>query len=260
MPPIRRLLAVTALGLSVASQVGCNSVPRYQLNQAQARARQLYDPTRSLTAERQQLLAQMADRDQQLAGLAANGESMRARLENMQGERNRLASMRTSPLSDQASRDFEDLARRFPGFEFDPQTGVSKIREDILFNSGSDEIRAEAERLLTEFARILNNGESSQLNVLVVGHTDDTRVAKAATRAKHPDNWYLSAHRAITVTHALTKSGVKPNRMGVAGYGPHQPRVPSKSDAARKQNRRVEIFVLAPGASMTGWDPTSTIR
>ena len=48
--------------------------------------------------------------------------------------------------------------------------------------------------------------------------------------------------------------------MGVAGYGPHQPRVPSKSDAARKQNRRVEIFVLAPGASMTGWDPTSTIR
>ncbi len=260
MPAAVRALILAALGFCLLPQTGCNSVPRYQLNQAQARARQLYDQNRSLLAERQQLMAQMTDRDQQLAEMAANGENMRARLENLMGERNRFAKMRSSPLTDEASRNFEDLARRFPGFEFDPQTGVSKIREDLLFASGSDELSPKAKQLLNEFAKILNAGDSSQLNILVVGHTDDTRVAKANTRAKHPDNWYLSAHRAITVTHALTGSGVKPNRMGVAGYGPHQPRVAAKSENARSQNRRVEIFVLAPGASMAGWDPQSTVR
>jgi chemotaxis protein MotB len=260
MPSSLRVPCLVALAVCCLPLAGCNSVPRYQLNQAQARARQLYDQNRSLMAERQQLMALMGEKDSQLAEMTANGETMRARLENLMGERNKLVSMKSSPLSDEASRNFEDLARRFPGFEFDPQTGVSKIREDLLFASGSDELSPKAQQLLKEFARILNAGESSQLNVLVVGHTDDTRVAKANTKSKHPDNWYLSAHRAISVTHALTGSGVSATRMGVAGYGPHQPRVPSKSDAARKQNRRVEIFVLAPGASMTGWDPTSTIR
>lgn len=260
MPSAARALLFAAFGVLSLTQTGCNSVPRYQLNQAQARARQLYDQNRALAAEKQQLLAQMSQKDQQLAELARNGENMQARLGNLMNERNRLASMRSSPLSDQASRDFEELAKRFPGFEFDPQTGVSKIREDLLFASGSDELSPKAEQLLAEFSKILNAGDSSQLNVLVVGHTDDTKVAKASTRAKHPDNWYLSAHRAITVTHSLSKNGVKPNRMGVAGYGPHQPRVASKSESARKQNRRVEIFVLAPGASMAGWDPNSAVR
>lgn len=260
MPALLRALSVVALGLCCLPQTGCNSVPRYQLTQAQARARQLYDQNRSLLAERQQLLAQMSEKDQELASLAANGESLRSRYENLAAERGKLLQVRTSPLSDDASRGFEDLSRRFPGFEFDPNTGISKIREDLLFSSGSDELSPKAQTLLREFSKILNAGDSSQLNVLVVGHTDDTRVAKASTKQKHPDNWYLSAHRAITVTHALTGNGVKPSRLGVAGYGPHQPRVASKTPAARSQNRRVEIFVLAPGASLAGWDAGSSVR
>jgi chemotaxis protein MotB len=43
--------------------------------------------------------------------------------------------------------------------------------------------------------------------------------------------------------------------MGAAGYADNQPVVPNTDEKARSQNRRVEIFVLAPEAAIAGWDP-----
>lgn len=249
-----RILLTGGLGLVALAQAGCNMVPRYQLQQAQYRTRQLYDQNRALAAERNGLLAQIQTLQQQIAGLNARDETLQARINNLLAERNHLTGAR-NPLSDSTNRQFADLASKYPGFEFDPQTGVSKFQNDILFESGSDELRRDAEPLLAEFAKILNNGDAAELNVLVAGHTDDRPVKKASTMSKHPDNWYLSAHRSINVVHALSKYGIKPSRLGAAGYGPYQPRVAQKSDDARRQNRRVEIFVLAPGASTAGWDP-----
>src|SRR5262249_26300213 len=117
-------------------------------------------------------------------------ETVEGRINNVLGERNHLAGNR-NPLSDSTNRQFADLAKRYPGFEFDPQTGVSKFQNDILFESGSDELRADAEPLLSEFARILNNGDASELNILVAGHTDDRPVKKASRGARHPENWNL---------------------------------------------------------------------
>ncbi len=246
-----RVLLAGAFGLLTLSQTACNMVPRSQLAQAQNRTRQLSEQNRALLAQQQAL-------NQQLAGLNASKETLQSRLDNLLAERNQLGAAR-NPLSDATNRQFADLEKRYPGFEFDPQTGVSKFSNDILFESGSDELRADAAPLLSEFARILNSGEASQLNVLVAGHTDDQPVKKASTRSRHPDNWYLSAHRSINVVHELHKHGIKNNRMGVAGYAEYQPRVARTSNDARRQNRRVEIFVLAPGASTAGWDP-GTIR
>ncbi len=249
-----RILLIGGMSLVALTQTACNMVPRYQLQQAQYRTRQLYEQNRVLAGERNGLLAQIQTLQQQIAGLNARDETLQARINNLLAERNHLTGTR-NPLSDSTNRQFADLAQKYPGFEFDPQTGVSKFQNDILFESGSDELRRDAEPLLADFARILNNGDASELNVLVAGHTDDRPVKKASTAARHPDNWYLSAHRSITVVHALNKFGIKQNRLGAAGYGPYQPRVADKSEEARRQNRRVEIFVLAPGASTAGWDP-----
>jgi chemotaxis protein MotB len=251
---VLRVLLMGGLGLAVFTQTACNMVPRYALQQAQYRTRQLYEQNRALAQERNGLLAQIQTLQQQIAGLNARDETLQARLNNLLAERNHLTGNR-NPLSDSTNRQFADLAQRYPGFEFDPQTGVSKFQNDILFASGSDELRPEAEPLLAEFARILNNGEAAELNILVAGHTDDVPVKKASTAARHPDNWYLSAHRSINVVHALAKNGIKQNRLGAAGYSMYQPRIAQKTDEARRQNRRVEIFVLAPGASTAGWDP-----
>jgi chemotaxis protein MotB len=256
-----RLILLGALGLVAVGQTGCNLVPRGHLANAQNRTRQLYDQNRSIAMDRQSLLAQNQKLQQQLASEQALRDSWQQRYDNLAAERNRLTGLKnTNPLSDSANQQFADLAKRYPGFEFDPQTGVSKFQNDILFDTGSDELRPEAKELLAEFARILNEGEASQLNVLVVGHTDDRPVSKPDTKKRHPDNWYLSSHRAISVVHTLKSAGIKESRMGATGYGPHQPRIAQVSDDARRQNRRVEIFVLAPNASMAGWEPGTSRR
>lgn len=254
-----RCLVLGSLGLVASLQAGCNMVPRYHLQQAQYRARQLSDQNRALVAERNSLLAQIQNFQQQIAGLNARDETLQRRLENLLAERNHLTGMR-NPLSESANRQFADLEKKYPGFEFDPETGVCKLPNDILFDTGKDDLRGEAEQLLGDVARILNSGDAVQLNILVAGHTDDRPVKHASTKARHPDNWYLSAHRSIAVVHALEKNGIRSSRMGVTGYSSYQPRVAQKSEDARRQNRRVEIFILAPGAATAGWDPGTVSR
>src|SRR5690606_13117755 len=95
------------------------------------------------------------------------------------------------------------LAAKYPEFEFDPVAGVAKFNGSLLFATGSDALRPEAHRLLQDFSQIMNDAVARNFNVLVVGHTDDVRIAKEATRAKHPTNWDLSAHRATAVVRQL---------------------------------------------------------
>jgi chemotaxis protein MotB len=83
-----------------------------------------------------------------------------------------------------------------------------------------------------------------------VGHTDDTPIKKANTKARHDTNWELSLHRGAQVVHALSKHGLQEARMGAAGYSMYQPVVANSSDANKQKNRRVEIFVLAPDATV----------
>src|SRR3712207_6933501 len=55
------------------------------------------------------------------------------------------------------------------------------------------------------------------LPILVVGHTDDQPVSNPNTiKAGHRDNWYLSAHRAISVGQRLMQVGVNRQRVQVA--------------------------------------------
>ncbi|MBX3436911.1 MAG: OmpA family protein, partial [Planctomycetaceae bacterium] len=160
-----------------------------------------------------------------------------------------------SPLSRDATRRFEELARKYPEFEFDPYTGVSKFTGDLLFATGSSDIRPEAHPVLAEFARILNDGDARQFNILVVGHTDDRPIVKASTKSKHANNWELSAHRATAVVDSLSKQGLSEHRMGVAGYSKFQPVAMNSDDSSRQRNRRVEIFILAPDAKIaSNWD------
>src|SRR5207302_8742976 len=124
-----RVVLMGGLGLAAFSQTACNMVPRYQLQQAQNRTRQLYEQNRALAGERNGLLAQIQALQQQIAGLNARDETLQARINNLLAERNHLSGTR-NPLSDATNRQFADLAQKYPGFEFDPQTGVSKFQND----------------------------------------------------------------------------------------------------------------------------------
>lgn len=265
-----RVLVVAAAGLMVCMHSGCNMVSRRTLAQSQLRSQQLYGQNKMLavqTGETQQsmqgLLSEKQQLEQQNASLKSNLDVANKRLNNLASEReelqkrytNLLTSTRSgpSPLTDDATRRFEDLAKKYPEFQFDPQTGVSKIDSDILFDSGSAQLAPRAQELLRKFAEIINRNDVKKLNVLVVGHTDDRPIAKQSTAQAHPTNWHLSTHRAISVVQLLEKSGVDGPRMGATGYGPYQPVAPNTTDENRRQNRRVEIFVLAPDSVVAEW-------
>lgn len=277
MPLLVRMISIAAVASLTFSLTGCKSASWDQMRQSQIRSRQLYAQNKSLMAERDQSQAMaqtLANEREQLAQRAAQLEQelsvAERRLQNYANESSELrqryvslldqAKSQTNPLSQSTTQRFEELARKYPGFEFDPQTGVSKFHSDILFSSGSDVIASQGTELLREFADIMNSGDAGKFNILIVGHTDDQRIAKAATRQKHPTNWHLSTNRANSVALTLSKAGLKENRMGVAGYSMYQPVAPNKDSKGRAQNRRVEIFVLAPDAAVAGWDTDNSLN
>jgi len=54
----------------------------------------------------------------------------------------------------------------------------------------------------------------------------------------------------------LRKAGIPDDRMGIAGFGQHQPISPNDTAESRQKNRRVEIFVVGPDTPVVGWSET----
>ena len=270
-----RVCLSTGIVMSLIVAIGCRSAPpRNALQQSQLRAQQLYQQNKMLAMERNgmgstaaQLAADKAALEQQYLAAKQNLDAANARLGNLASTNNELEDrMRTllvgnkpgnNPMSDDTNRRLEEMRKKYKDFDFDPQTGVSKFSNDLLFSSGSDEVQPRAKQILDEFAQIMNQGDSRSLKVLVSGHTDDKPVSRKSTADKHHDNMGLSANRALSVMRALRKSGINENRMGISGYGPHQPVEPNTTEQTRQKNRRVEIYVLAPDTPVANaWDPS----
>lgn len=275
---LRRTRVCMLTGLLAAAfmtMVGCqNGAPRRMtLQQSQLRAQQLYQQNKALAMERNglgatasQLAADKAALEQQYLAAKQNLDAANARLDNLASSNSALEDkMRTlltsskpgnNPLSPDSNRRLEELRRKYKDFDFDPQTGVSKFSTDLLFASGSDEVQPKAKQVLEEFAQIMTQGDARNLKVLVSGHTDDKAVSHRTTAERHRDNMGLSAHRALSVMRALRGAGISEGRMGVSGYGQHQPVEANANDGSRQKNRRVEIYVLAPDTPVANaWDP-----
>jgi chemotaxis protein MotB len=142
----------------------------------------------------------------------------------------------------------EDFAKDKEMVEYDSGRGVVKFKSDLLFEIGSDIVAPAAGEVVKSLCQILNSEQGKKFDIIIAGHTDDIRIGKPETRAKHPTNWHLSAHRAISVLDIMSNSGVSPERMSVRGFGefrPIAPNMPNKKGNA--QNRRVEIYIVPQG-------------
>ena len=93
--------------------------------------------------------------------------------------------------------------------------------------SGSDQVKPEAASALDALAKICSTQDAQAYQVLIVGHTDDMRISRPETRAKHPTNWHLSVHRAIAVMNIL-KKGMPAHRLAVMGFGEFRPLAPNQ--------------------------------
>jgi chemotaxis protein MotB len=142
----------------------------------------------------------------------------------------------------------EDFAEGKEMVTYDSSRGIVKFKSDLLFERGSDKVTPAAGEAVRSLCRILNSEQGKNFDVIIAGHTDDLRISRPATREKHPTNWHLSAHRAISVLNIMAGSNVASERMSVRGFGEFQPIVPNKPNKkGNPQNRRVEIYIVPKG-------------
>jgi chemotaxis protein MotB len=195
--------------------------------------------------------ADMSARDATIAALEADIEAKKALIAKMQEQLLRGGT----PLPPEMNMLLQDFAKNSDLVTFDPETGSLKFKSDLLFNAGSDEVQADKVPAIKALAAIMNSEEGKQFDMVIVGHTDDLPIKRAATLQKHPTNWHLSTHRAISVEELLNQNGIAPQRLAVKGYGEFRPLEPNKPNKkGNPVNRRVEIFII-PGANVA--NPTS---
>jgi chemotaxis protein MotB len=142
----------------------------------------------------------------------------------------------------------EEWAKGSDLVTFDANRGIVKFKSDLLFEKGSDEVAPTATESVKSLCRILNTEQAKEFDIIVAGHTDDLPILKPDTKAKHPTNWYLSAHRAITVLDVMTANGIVSERVSVRGFGEFRPVIPNEAGKkGNPQNRRVEIYIVPKG-------------
>jgi chemotaxis protein MotB len=254
-----RIALLTSGAVFLTSLAGCQVVPKTQLDAAEAHNRMLQEQKNSLLAENENLKThsrrledQVKQAEEELAALDEQVDG---------GPRGVASAVRLqSDMPASLSKRFAQLSSRHEGMEFDAQTGASKLDTDVLFDSGKAEIRADAHPLLDEFADLLKSPEARALRVMVVGHTDNRRIAKRETRERYPDNWHLASARALAVAEYLQSRGVREDQLGMTAFGKHQPIASNHTDAERQLNRRVEIFVTGPNTPIVGWTEGKTDR
>jgi flagellar motor protein MotB len=110
----------------------------------------------------------------------------------------------------------------------------------VLFSLNSDQLQPEGRQLLNSLVPPLRAYLTSRNELLMVsGFTDDRSIREG--NSQFSDNWELSAQRALTVTRTLIDEGMPPSMVFAAAFGAEQPIAPNTDDAARAQNRRVEM-------------------
>lgn len=114
------------------------------------------------------------------------------------------------------------------------------FKDGILFDSGKAELKTDALQALTMVANELLKYPENDIKI--EGHTDNRPI----NTPRFPNNWYLSAARAISVaTYFMETKNFPPTRISTEGYGEFRPKVSNDTPENRSINRRVEIKILS---------------
>lgn len=119
---------------------------------------------------------------------------------------------------------------------------VIRFMDNVLFDSGSAEIKPESLEILKSVAEMLNREEFSKRQIKVEGHTDSDPILRSA---KFPTNWELSSARATNVLRYLVEvENIEGNRISSSGYSYYRPILPNDTPENKAKNRRVDIVIL----------------
>lgn len=109
----------------------------------------------------------------------------------------------------------------------------SIILENVLFETGKSDLRAEARFELDQLAEFLNKNPA--ISIRLTGHTDNV--------GKSEDNLALSKNRAEAVREYLINRGTDPGRIEAEGKGDTEPIASNEDAEGRQKNRRTEMTI-----------------
>ena len=208
--------------------------------------------------------------------LAKERDQLAAERDRLAAERDSLGRVTADLLNDHQVRSDmletvrSELRGRQVEVSLDPEAGVLRLPEELLFDSAEAVFRPEGRRVLRELAAVLartlpcytraatvqqadcpSDPQALLEAVLVEGHTDDVPIRTAA----FADNWDLASTRAINTYKALLafqpSLGDLQNHsgqelLGVSGYEAHRPVSLEPTAAGRRLNRRIDLrFLIA---------------
>ena len=141
-------------------------------------------------------------------------------------------------LWDDKRKDLNFLEKRF--------VQIFSINTELLYEPGETELSSEGIEVLDKVVPVLKDLEYP---VLLAGHTSLVRDEFGAGWQALKDDviinptWRLSLDRALNVYRYIMEQGVDPEMVRLEAFGEFQPRYGTRTEANRRQNRRVEIVL-----------------
>jgi len=186
---------------------------------------------------------QLAALEDALAASETRDRESQARIADLGNRLNVALAQRVQELARYRS-DFFGRLRQILGNRPDIRTVGDRFvfQSELFFAPSQAVVRPEGQGELDRIASLLQELERQippdiPWVLRVDGHTD----VRPIRTAQFPDNWALSASRAIAVVQYLMSKGVPPQRLVAAGFAEFQPLDPATTDEAYARNRRIEL-------------------
>ena len=112
------------------------------------------------------------------------------------------------------------------------------IRDSVLFDPGSANIKTEYSQIAAEIATLLEFDPPR--SIIVTGHTDNIPM----NTSEFASNWELSVMRAVNFLKMVVENpDLNPLLFSAKGYGEFKPIASNDTAEGRAQNRRVEVLI-----------------
>ncbi|MEY2960451.1 MAG: hypothetical protein RLZ60_281 [Pseudomonadota bacterium] len=238
----QRLTEEEALSAESQRQVAALNANVAELRSQVAHLQGLLDLAEQADTEAQVQITNLSGRLNQALARAAAENARRLELE--EAERARLEA-ETKELANYRSEFFGQMRQVLAdqdGVRIEGDRFV--FASEVLFPPGSATLsplgQAEVAKVATLLRQVADNiPDSIDWIIRIDGHTDNIPLSGLG---EFRDNWELSQARALSVVRFMSESqGIDPTHLSANGFGEYQPLNTEDSDAARAQNRRIEL-------------------
>lgn len=125
---------------------------------------------------------------------------------------------------------------------------IIRLADNLIFAPASADVRPEALGLLGVIGEVIADYDNE---IRIEGHTDNVPVGTD----RYPSNWELSSARATAVLRFLVeRTEIDGEQIFAAGFGEFRPIASNTTPEGRALNRRADVVLLYPTASIAPGD------